>query len=348
MDSKRRFGPYEKFGLHLLAALGVSLLLALWMYLDPTGRNAAAVDQASLGLLFLQTSMGMVFFLLPPIYLSIYGLVPATLMRRRYLLFALGLIALSIGWGCWIGFAEGWTDEHWFGEPSPERQASDGIAVVAFILLISIPLHLSYRWFIQLSRIKQMQNDQLQKELSLLRNQINPHFFFNTLNNLYALSLEQSGDTPQVILKLSEMMRYAIYECKEAEVPVENEVRYLENYIALQAIRQHQGTVEFTHEISAAEVKVAPMILIVFVENAFKHGMERMSEGGWIRMDLKVGEKALFFRVENNFDLVESASDGGMGLENVKRRLSLIYGDRYELSTDREEEVFRIQLRLEL
>ena len=339
--------------LHLAVILGAALVLSLWIFLSPntaeevTGSPTGA--PSSLFATFLQVATGLCCFLLPPVYFAVYWLVPKTLLEKRYLLFVLLVVVVVVGWGLLVGTAEAWTDEHLFGGSPAGRSSSDGIAVVFFILLITILLNLSYRWFVQTARMQQMKTDQLNRELSLLRNQINPHFFFNTLNNLYALALEQSEKTPDVILKLSEMMRYAIYECKEPEVLVSSEVNYLKNYIALQELRQHTASnIHFQHHIDLPQAKIAPMILIVFVENAFKHGLDSLSEGGYVQIDLAVKEGEIKFEVENNFEARAGEGPGGLGLENVGRRLSLVYGERYDLAFQEGEDRFRVTLRIQL
>ena len=187
------------------------------------------------------------------------------------------------------------------------------------------------------------------KHCSVLQNQINPHFFFNTLNNLYALSLEKSDQTPAVILKLSEMMRYTIYDCKEETVAIISEVAYLENFIALQEMRHHnRGQISFEKEITNDRLQIAPMILIVFLENAFKHGFDLFEKGAFLKINLTVKENMLHFFIENNFNEVDEKNEIGIGLENVKRRLSLIYPNTHELQITKEETIFRVDLKLEL
>jgi LytS/YehU family sensor histidine kinase len=224
-----------------------------------------------------------------------------------------------------------------------------GVFAMVFIMLVTTLLNLSYRWFMQLSKIKQIENDRLQLELSVLQNQINPHFFFNTLNNLYALSLEKSDQTPEVILKLSEMMRYTIYDCKEETVAITSEISYLDNFIALQKMRHHnRGQISFEKEITNDRLQIAPMILIVFLENAFKHGFDLLEKDAFLKIKLTVKENILHFYIENNFNKVDEKNEIGIGLENVKRRLSLIYPNTHELQITNSATVFRVDLKLNI
>ena len=299
---------------------------------------------------YLLSGLTSVFLLLiPPIYLNIYWLIPTFIEQKKYVIYLIIILTLIIGWGYVLGVGEPWIDEHWFGKPKQDASLQSGIAGMVFIIISTTLLHLSYKWYLQLSKIKQIENDQLQLELSSLKNQINPHFFFNTLNNLYALSLEKSDETPSVILKLSEMMRYTIYDCKEAKVSVLNEITYLENFITLQKVRHHKrGLITFKNEIVDGDIQIAPMILIVFLENAFKHGFDLIEKDAFINVNLKINKNILHFHIENSFIALEDGHQAGIGLENVKRRLSLIYPKTHELKVIKSENLFSVDLKLYL
>lgn len=339
---------YKRVIKHLSIILLLIALPSLWFYFMDQSMLQGDISNPFFFLLF-QSATGVLIFLLPPVYLIIYALVPFLLIRKKYLAFILVILALILIWGYFISYAEPWTDEHWFGMPAVTRNPKDGFIAVGFLVLLTTLINLSYRWFVQQTRIRQMENDHLKKELSLLKNQINPHFLFNTLNNLYALALEESEHTPQVILKLSELMRYAVYECKEPFVSIEKEVNYLENYLLLQEIRQDEGSqIHFVKKIQYTDVTIAPMILIVLLENAFKHGVESMPEGAYVRAELQVEETHIYFVVHNNYREIDRTESGGMGLENVRKRLDLIYGSSYDLSTQDTKGSFTAELKIEL
>ena len=336
---------YQKLALHV----GINLFLIFLLTLGLELSTWNAPEKSSFFRNFLQATSGFVVVLLPPIYITVYGLIPHFLIKKRYFYFALGMATLIALWGLVATYVEPWMDEHWFQETPEIKDIGQGIVAIAFFLAIAILINLSYRWFMQLSRMKQMENDRLQYELSLLKNQINPHFFFNTLNNLYALSLEQSTKTPKVILKLSEMMRYALYDCKETHVSISNEVHYLENYIALQQIRHgHEKQITFTKNIGNASLKVAPMLMIVFLENAFKHGVEVLLEKAFVKIDLEVTDHQLSFKIENNYQTVANDVQGGLGLENVKRRLALLYQDKHQLIIQDDGNIFQVHLTIDI
>jgi len=328
---------------HAVAWLLVIGLLTMVFYTTDDAQDPSV----SWRYIYLQLKTGVVLFLLPPVYFTIYGLIPWFLERKRFYGFVGVLTQTLVIWGFIISRLEPYTDHHWFGEPYEPRSAGSAIAVIAFVTILAIFLHLSYRWLIQLTHIRQLENEKLQRELSLLKSQLSPHFFFNTLNNLYALALEQAEETPEVILKLSDLMRYTIYEGKETTVPVVQEVKYLQNYLALQGIRQfEQADIRFTHEVAEDSAPIAPMLLVVLVENAFKHGLDTLPQGGFIHIHLEANAKNLHFRVQNNFG-PERAAPGGLGLENTRRRLELLYPNRHTLTSEAEGDVFTATLHLQ-
>lgn len=337
---------YKKIGFHALGILFISLLFATILAIGELGEPSSH----NFLVFFLQAISGILIVLAPPVYLTIYYLIPKLLIPKKYVLFTFGIMLLTTVWGYVAGTIEPWIDEHWFGEVNQVENPAQGIIAVSFFLLIITLINLSYRWFIQLSRIKQMENDRLQDELSLLKNQINPHFFFNTLNNLYALALEQSKETPKVILKLSEMMRYTLYDCKETLVPISSELNYLENYIALQQIRHGQEKqITFEKTVQDKNLKIAPMLFIVFVENAFKHGVEPLLDQAYVKLSLQANENQLTFSIENNYPkMLTQKRVGGLGLQNVKRRLALIYPNKHDLQLSNDNNCYRAILNLQL
>jgi len=308
--------------------------------------------QNSLGVLFLQGISGIGLIVIPTIYYNTALLIPRFLIQKKYVRYILSIFVFSCVWGTIGIYLEQWMDQHIFlDEPEPIDKIYPGILIVIFLFLASTLVHLSYRWFLQQNKITKIQNDRLNIELSLLRSQINPHFFFNTLNNLYSLSLEQSSKTSGVILKLSEMMRYAIYECKADQVTIKQEIKYLENYISLQQIRlENRGNIEFSREVENEEAQIAPMLFIVLLENAFKHGIEKMTEGAYVKLDLNVEKQVVVFLIENNYEEGSSEEKGlpGVGLANIQRRLALIYPDKYQLELTDSQGVFKVVLKISL
>lgn len=196
---------------------------------------------------------------------------------------------------------------------------------------------------------QQLKNEHAKAELALLKSKVDPHFFFNTLNNLYGLTVEKSEKAPDVILKLSEIMRYVIYDSSDERVPLSKEVEYLEKYIELFKIRFHQKVdISFSRNIENGNELIAPLILSIFVENAFKHGAENLIENAFINIKLKAENGILNFLVENNFKRKEDNSKSGIGLSNLKKRLKLIYPHKHQLVLQKHERLFTANLKIEL
>jgi len=218
-----------------------------------------------------------------------------------------------------------------------------------WVIAFTTPLYLSFNWFQQNAQLADLRNEKLETELSFLKSQINPHFFFNTLNNLYALTLENSKAAPEVILKLSDLMRYTIYDGREERVPLQQEVTFIENYLELQRIRLHKkSTISFQHNISNLQLSVPPLLFVIFLENAFKHGVETLRDNAIVDIEISENEGVVKFYVLNNYDHEERPLKAGLGLENVKRRLKLLFGNQYKLEIVDQENTYRVYLTLNL
>ncbi|SEI38232.1 Histidine kinase [Dyadobacter koreensis] len=215
------------------------------------------------------------------------------------------------------------------------------------ILLISLPVLLATQWSKQNSRIVSLEKEKNQAQLNLLKQQLNPHFFFNTLNNLYALSLQKSKETPQVILQLADLMRYVIYKAQDHSVPIADEVRYLEDYIQLESIRiKDKFDLRFDYDTENTKLNIAPLLLIVIIENAFKHGIEPCGAEAFLHITLKTRQNKLYFTCRNSFQPgIENQS--GIGLNNLQKRLDLLYPGRHKLLIEKKNITFNVHLELE-
>lgn len=215
-------------------------------------------------------------------------------------------------------------------------------------MFIPIPVFTALWVYEQWRWLKTLQADKGKAELALLKSQINPHFFFNTLNNLYGLVVEKSEQAPDVVLKLSDMMRYTIYEGKEDLVLLKDEISYLENYIELHKIRyQKKVEILFTNHVQEG-LKVAPLLFIILLENAFKHGVAEMRENAFIHLRMQSQGKQLTFTIENSFDASTLNLNNGIGLENLKKRLEYLYPKKHELIEEGKESIYKVRLNLEL
>ena len=206
-------------------------------------------------------------------------------------------------------------------------------------------------YYLKQQSLMQTEKEKLTAELQLLKAQVHPHFLFNTLNNLYALTLRKSDGAPEMVLKLSGLLSYMLYECNATEVPLEKEIRMLENYVDLEKLRYGSRldvSLNFTGDIRGKTI--TPLLLIPFVENAFKHGSSEQLEQAWISLDLAVEGNRMSFKLVNSKDANESPGGGagGIGLVNVRKRLELIHANNYELKITPQEETFLVYLSLEL
>ena len=195
----------------------------------------------------------------------------------------------------------------------------------------------------------EFRNEKLEAELKFLKSQINPHFLFNALNNIYALTVIKSDQAPDNLLKLSGMLRYMLYECKADRVPLQKEIEYLRHFIDLNLLKDSRGlNVEVELDESRPNLSIAPMLLIPFVENAFKHSKVEDLTKGWIKIHLETEDNQILFRVQNSVPDSAYTKDqaGGIGLNNVRRQLELLYPGRHELKIEAGEDVFLVELRV--
>lgn len=215
-----------------------------------------------------------------------------------------------------------------------------------YIFFLPIPIFFFLWVFEQWKWIQELKKEKSKTELSLLKTQINPHFFFNTLNNLYALTVKNSPQAPEVILKLSDMMRYTIYDGEKETVKISDEIEYLHNYIELHKIRYRKSVeIIFNHNINT-NINVPPLLYIILLENAFKHGIETLTEKAFIHINLYEDATFIYFEIENNFDPNEITNSKGIGLQNLKRRLSLLYNQQHELIIDSKNNIYKTLLKI--
>lgn len=216
-------------------------------------------------------------------------------------------------------------------------------------IILSLPfVALLFGWFFQQWKwLKTLESKKSKAELALLKSQINPHFFFNTLNNLYGLTVEKSDDAPDIVLKLSDMMRYTIYMGKEDLVPLKDEVEYLQNYIELHKIRYHKKVdIQFNYSNISGH-KIPPLLYIITLENAFKHGAEKLTENAFIYINITTRKGVIIFDIENNFEKLEKEHTPGIGLDNLKQRLQLLYPKKHQLTISKDDSVYKLSIKLE-
>ena len=204
---------------------------------------------------------------------------------------------------------------------------TDGFFTNAIRILLSIEIfYLIFYWIYKYRKgIQKLKSDKLEAELMLLKNQINPHFFFNTLNNLYSLIKKDADAAQDYVLKLSDLMRFTIYDSGKESVQLKEEVHYLINYIELQTARYHKDIdVNFEKTIKNSDTSVAPLLFIILLENAFKHGVERATENAFVHVKLIEDDTKISFTVKNNYDAEDTSENEGHWTEKLKRSIKFI------------------------
>lgn len=201
--------------------------------------------------------------------------------------------------------------------------------------------------------LDQLHREKVNSELQFLKSQLNPHFLFNNLNNLYSYAQEQSPKTGEIIMQLSAILRYMLYESRENLVPLQKELQYLEDFVQLQELQmEDRGQVTFQIVGDATGLQIAPLILITFVENCFKHSMIGQAGDIDIQIRATIQDQQLHFYCRNTFVETDNKSNQylsrGIGLENVRKRLQLLYPNQFELENRKEGHYYIVNLRLEL
>ncbi|ATP58559.1 hypothetical protein CPT03_19865 [Pedobacter ginsengisoli] len=210
--------------------------------------------------------------------------------------------------------------------------AISALFISGFFIVVSSLLKLAIDWFGNERTQRNLESEKKEMELQFLKSQLNPHFLFNSLNNIYSLAYQKSDKTADAILKLSEIMRYMIYESNDSWVSLSKEIEYVQSFIELQKLRFKDGAaVEFTMNGEIDNQQIVPLILISFVENAFKHGVANDPKNP-IKINIIANQKILHFSITNKKNKYNKDEMGGVGLNNVERRLQLLYPDRYKLN----------------
>ncbi|CAM2797354.1 Histidine kinase [Flavobacterium succinicans] len=294
-------------------------------------------------------------------YGLIYWIIPQTLNKKKYLLF----VVSALGWLYFV-FALLMTLKYYYLEPKfpgffddwlghkmtiPERLTSFKLIFREFSFITYPIIILGFISFNRKQqRLLKLEEEKKSMELKVLKNQLNPHFLFNTLNNLYTLTLKKDEKAPEVIAKLSEILDFVLYRCNEDFVAIEKEIALIENYIALEKLRYNENRLDvlFTKEIKENN-KISPLIILTFTENAFKHGVINETEKATIRLHLESKKEKIIFTIENTkpqngFERISDKSK--IGLENVRKQLDLLYPKKHQLEIDETLANYTVKLSL--
>ena len=298
------------------------------------------------------------FIWLPARFLYTYPLIlwfiPKYLFKNKYIIFSV----LAILWGIAGWFLNIYFRQYLFDPiqkflnfaPVVQGSGQPGSYLVLVITATVASMIVVFKYWIKTQRQwMQAEKDKITAELQLLKAQVHPHFLFNTLNNIYSFSLENSPKTPGLILKLSSLLSYMLYDCKAEEVLLEKEIEIMKNYIDLEKERYgNKIEISWNSEGDIKDKYIAPLLLLPFLENAFKHGTSEQLEKPWLSVDMSVKQDVLRCKIANSKNEFVPLSKNGIGIQNVKKRLEFLYPGKHELKMNDEGNFFVVSLLVEL
>ncbi len=291
------------------------------------------------------------------VYFNYFVLIPAFLKPQKKVAYGVSVVGLIIA-SVFIFKLTGLT-EQFYGGTTLRYDYSAMLNCSIFVFLFTFFWYYE-QWHENQKQQMALEKEKLGMELNFLKTQISPHFFFNTLNNIYSLSYQKDDNAPKMVAKLSNIMRHTLYTSATEKVPLQQEVDFLKNYVDLQLLKKPKSkNIDFYIEGVNSQQQIAPLILINFFENAFKHSTIYEAENAWINISLMVNEKQeLNLVISNsqnekiNSELINSEinlpKQNGIGLANTKRQLNLLYPDKHNLEIKKEGEQFTVNLILEL
>lgn len=280
-----------------------------------------------------------------------YLLLPRFLYKSRYWEFAVYTLVVAI---VVIFVEESFLEQIFYPDTRGRRFSSVYVTLLSTMPTITILVGFKFAWdaLNKQREVLALRNSVKESELQFLKSQINPHFLFNNMNNLYSYAVEQSPKTPEIILELSSVLRYMLYECTASYVPLKKEIEHLENYINLSKLQiEGRGHVSVETGTIPSVYRIAPLIITVFVENAFKHSASSQTGNIAIEVKVDVDDDGILQFICNNTYLAESNTqnlDAGIGLENVKKRLQLIYPNTHSLEIINENDFYKVNLTIDL
>lgn len=284
------------------------------------------------------------------VYLNLKFLFPVFLEKGKYFLYSISLLALiSIDAGFYIILFNSWIDHIFSGYYFIAYYGFFDITLyfVIYIFVTSL-LRLARGWF----QLQELEKEKTLAELKALKSQVNPHFLFNSLNSIYSLARKNSPNVPEKIIRLSDLMRHVIYNSDDDFILLTKEVEMVQNYIELQNLRTSENEkIKFELTGGIEGKKVAPLIFLPFVENSFKHGLKSGAENAFVKIKLEVLGNILKFEIENSKGKSLETVDfkyKGIGIENVKKRLDLIYPGLYSLKTEDKNETYKVLLQIQI
>lgn len=288
-------------------------------------------------------------------YISAWILLPYFLYKKRFFAYLIGIVFFTTIYS-YLDFAILKSDMVLYNEIEKANiSVSNFSSIYIFFLIFGTCLKFAKDTILKEYAAQKTEKERLLQEANFLRSQLSAHFLLNSMNNLYGLSVIKDERLPSLMLQLSELLQYALYDTREAYVPLRGELEYLKNYIDLMKIRlspKVELKVE-TSEISAQNLFIAPMILATYIENAFKHVLENNDKQRFIYIKINIYEKTLTLQVKNSFsenavqNIENTNNRKGVGLENTSRRLELLYPEKYVLNVKNRNGVYEVFLEIE-
>ncbi len=289
------------------------------------------------------------------VYINIYYLVPKFVLKKKYVAYIIFLLLALIshylirsGLNYWLVTEDIWPEVQGKHDPFGFNHIVAVIVGELYVIGLTSAIKFTADFMIEQNKNRHLKALQYKTELKYLKAQIQPHFFFNTLNNLYALTIQKSDQAPKVVLKLSDIMKYVIYDTSKKKIPLSQEIDHIDNYIELEKMRYNDRVhSEVSISGNIDNVTVVPLLFLPFIENAFKHGLQNND-----KLELQISferiDNQLIFISKNNFDKENTSSfiSGGIGNKNVERRLQLLYQDKYSLQIRNENNEYKVLLKI--
>jgi two-component system, LytTR family, sensor kinase len=300
------------------------------------------------------------------VYFNLYILIPRILEKGQYVKYVILLVLTIIVTAALIAssyylvalFSEKTFQELYHMDPANYYSLfeSGTLPSTAASMTLAMSIKLTKNWLQSRKKHQELEKEKLETELKFLKSQMNPHFLFNTINSIFVLITKNPAMASEALAKFSDLLRYQLYECNELQIPLHQELSYVENYVKLQELRQDSNLVELAMHVdppSAGNRTIAPFVLIPFIENAFKHVSRQKDLKNWIKIKIGFEQQFFSFLISNSISSAQNSSNevfqqGGIGLKNVKRRLDLTYPGEHQLEVDKGTDHFEVRLQLKL
>lgn len=296
------------------------------------------------------------------VYFSINFLLPKFLLTKRYKLFFILFFVSAISFTLLLRL-----DSYFVIVPTlysdnfQERYYTVGFFRLSYLISHFVSIYmvvvgaafikLLIQWYNSKQQNQLLARENLETELKFLKSQIHPHFLFNTLNNLYALTLKKSNKAPETVLKLSELLDFMLYDCNASKINLDKELQLVKSYIDLEKLRYNDNlSIQFEVAGETSKIEIAPLLILPFVENCFKHGISEQTDKSWINMSLNVQDNSLLLITKNSRSAESTENNNGykegIGIENVKRRLQLLYPGKHKLEINKDNNVHYVKLEI--